>query len=107
MDEPPSDIPKGIDLEVTRDPNQLGANEKTDLSTKADNYVPPRSSALRISPELPVTHSDDGRSHTRKSMASSFSRLSRLLSNMVNLKKVMRDEVSCMYDITLRNGLNM
>jgi len=53
----------------------------------------PHTSAIRISSDAPINHPDDYRSYARKSFASSFSRLSRLLSNMVNLRKVMRDEL--------------
>ncbi|KAJ3571586.1 hypothetical protein NP233_g3663 [Leucocoprinus birnbaumii] len=85
----------------------LDANQFREADEKATSNIPPRSSALRISSELPVTHPDDGRSHARKSMASSFSRLSRLLSNMTNLKKVMRDELlyTCVITVVITIAL--
>ncbi|KAF5355980.1 hypothetical protein D9756_003893 [Leucocoprinus leucothites] len=101
------DTPDDADRGITLDGPQLRMDEKASTPERAINHVPPRSSTLRISSELPVVHPDDGRSHARKSMASSFSRLSRLLSNMANLKKVMRDELlyTCVITIIITLAL--
>ncbi|KAF9452631.1 hypothetical protein P691DRAFT_803749 [Macrolepiota fuliginosa MF-IS2] len=95
--------PRGETLRAQHD----NPSEKVDLPVKDINQGPPRPSNVLISSQLPVNHPEDGRSHARKSMASSFSRLSRLLSNMVNLRKVMRDELlyTCVITVVITLAL--
>lgn len=69
------------------------SNQKTESSMMVSGGELPHALAVVIPSDTHVSHPEDYRSYARKSFASSFSRLSRLLSNMVNLRKVMRDEV--------------
>ncbi|XP_006454454.1 hypothetical protein AGABI2DRAFT_176000 [Agaricus bisporus var. bisporus H97] len=78
-------------MSMEEPPNETGLRNAVDkgLATNDIIYAPACPLALT---EPPVSHLDDSRSHAHKSIASSFSRLSKLFSNMVNLRRVMRDE---------------
>ncbi|KAF7784438.1 hypothetical protein Agabi119p4_603 [Agaricus bisporus var. burnettii] len=93
-------------MSMEEPPNETGLGNAVDkgLATNDISHAPARPLALT---EPPVSHLDDSRSHAHKSIASSFSRLSKLFSNMVNLRRVMRDELlyCCVVTVVFTSAL--